>query len=66
MFALEEELGEMQSDEDLIEEEDVDNEKADKIIKRELEQKLDKFKPAEGVQFVEYDIYGFPKTEEMA
>jgi len=44
----------------------VDNEKADKIIKRELEQKLDKFKPAEGVQFVEYDIYGFPKTEEMA
>ncbi len=50
MFALEEELGELQSDEDLIEdEEDVDNEKADKIIKRELEQKLEKFKPAEGV-----------------
>jgi len=55
MTALENELGDIESDEDLIDEEyDIANPKSkiDKQLKKEIKEKATKFKPAEGVQFV--------------
>lgn len=69
MMDLENNMGEVESDEDLIEEDyDIANprSKVDKILKKEIKEAATKFKPAEGVKFVEYDMFGFPKTEEMS
>ena len=40
------------------------NNKVDKEFAEEIK-KNQKFKPAEGIKMVEYDVYGLPKTEEM-